>query len=174
MGVNKVILLLATVFLLFISACSNMESIPMEVRERMMDQAMEKDPPIDMTAGQQAVEENVAMAMSDGKTLKSGSFEGKAHPTMGTAKIIKKDGQKVLVISDDFKSDRGPRLKVILSSNPNPTNSKEVHEGDYIDVGKLKSTKGTQTYHIEKDGDYNSVIIYCQPFKVIFGIAQLQ
>jgi hypothetical protein len=49
--------------------------------------------------------------------------------------------------------------------------------GESIDLGKLKGNLGDQNYEIPLDvnpADYQSVVIYCQPFHVVFSVAQLQ
>jgi hypothetical protein len=49
--------------------------------------------------------------------------------------------------------------------------------GDYLDLGSLKGNVGDQNYALPADFDptlYKSVVIYCQPFRVIFATATLQ
>ena len=49
--------------------------------------------------------------------------------------------------------------------------------GEYIELAKLKGNKGTQNYEIPDGVDaseYNSVVIYCKPFHVVFNTANLQ
>lgn len=46
--------------------------------------------------------------------------------------------------------------------------------GVYVDLGKLKGNVGNQNYAIPADVDlsqYRGVMIYCQPFHVLFSIA---
>lgn len=48
---------------------------------------------------------------------------------------------------------------------------------DYIDLGELKATKGNINYEIPEDIDfekYDKVLIWCVPFKVLFGYAELK
>ena len=128
-----------------------------------------------MTDTERAAEKENMEAMSDGNLEKSGSFERRAHPTFGSIQIIEKDGHALVILSDDFKSDSGPELHIILTEHPNPKSSKDVHTGEYVDLGILKSTKGTQTYEIPADkiGKFKSAVVYCKPFRVIFGAATL-
>ena len=70
----------------------------------------------------------------------------------------------------------GPDLHVYLVAHPNPTERSHVSEGEYLDLGQLKGNKGNQNYDIPAGTDltkYGSVVIYCQPFKVIFSVASL-
>ena len=46
----------------------------------------------------------------------------------------------------------------------------------YLDLGKLKGNRGNQNYPIPADVDisiFNSVVIYCKPFAVVFSVATL-
>ena len=48
--------------------------------------------------------------------------------------------------------------------------------GNYIDVGALKGNIGNQNYEIADGTDiaaFNSVVIYCVPFHVVFSTATL-
>lgn len=48
--------------------------------------------------------------------------------------------------------------------------------GDYLNLGDLQSTSGNQTYAVPKGTDvsqFNSVVIYCEAFSVIFSSAPL-
>lgn len=48
--------------------------------------------------------------------------------------------------------------------------------GQFLDLGELKGNVGSQNYEIPAGTDlsiYNSVVIYCQPFHVVFATATL-
>ncbi|MEM7336152.1 MAG: DM13 domain-containing protein, partial [Chloroflexota bacterium] len=58
---------------------------------------------------------------------------------------------------------------------PNPLTRDEVGT-DYIDLGSLKGNMGNQNYEIPADVDlsqFQSIVIYCQPFHVVFSTATL-
>ncbi len=99
--------------------------------------------------------------------LKMGEFEGLAgHSAKGTAKILK-IGDSTLLRFEPFEVTNGPDLRVYL------TQDGDVKNG--IQLDKLKGSKGHQHYFLENI-DYNvydTVVIYCQPFGVYFGQAQL-
>ncbi|MEM7031214.1 MAG: DM13 domain-containing protein, partial [Chloroflexota bacterium] len=109
--------------------------------------------------------------------LKQGSFidADDFHKGSGAATVYQvPDGQDVLRF-EDFSVTNGPDLHVILSSNPNPTSSSDIGD-DYIDLGSLKGNMGNQNYEIPADIDlanYQSVVIYCMPFHVVFATATL-
>jgi hypothetical protein len=76
---------------------------------------------------------------------------------------------------EEFDVTNGPDLHVILSKNPAPTNRVEVGN-EYVDLGQLKGNQGNQNYVIPDYIDllqYQSVVIYCVPFHVVFAIATL-
>ncbi len=99
--------------------------------------------------------------------LKTGSFEGLAgHYADGTAKIIKV-GDLTYLRFENFEVTNGPDLRVYLTSEG------DVKNGLHLE--KLKGSKGDQNYLLENIDlqMYDTVIIYCQPFGVYFGEAQL-
>ncbi len=99
--------------------------------------------------------------------LKTGSFEGLAgHYADGTAKIIKV-GDLTYLRFENFEVTNGPDLRVYLTSEG------DVKNGLHLE--KLKGSKGDQNYLLENIDlqIYDTVIIYCQPFGVYFGEAQL-
>lgn len=101
-------------------------------------------------------------------------FVGVQHPTEGQVQLIEEDGAKYLELSQDFQSDRGPDLKVILHK-ASAVNQK-VEEGEYLNLGALKSFNGSQRYLIPADVDltqYQSVAIWCEKFNVTFGYATM-
>jgi hypothetical protein len=97
------------------------------------------------------------------------------HKGSGQATLYQlADGSHVLRF-EDFSATNGPDLHVILSSHPAPTSSEEVMQG-YLDLGSLKGNIGSQNYPIPAGTDvsqFKSVIIYCQPFHVVFATAAL-
>jgi hypothetical protein len=171
------------ILLLILTSCQQrntlseekIDSMTMEEKLAAIQDAVKENPPREITEEERSVEKEVMDFMGDGNVLKSGNFEGRAHPTSGLIKIIEKDGQTLVMLSDDFKSDAGPELHIILTEHENPRNSRELHAGEYADLGILKSTKGAQTYIVPKDKaeKFNTATVYCKPFKVIFGAAAL-
>ena len=133
----------------------------------------------------EAVMEAAAVVMSDKEMAEdmpaaewiiaaSGTFVGADdfHEGEGTAVIFQQGDQRVLRF-EDFRVTNGPDLHVILSKNPNPTDRDDIGD-DYIDLGSLKGNVGNQNYDIPADVDlsaYQSVVIYCVPFHVLFSSA---
>ncbi|MCK6616181.1 MAG: DM13 domain-containing protein [Cyclobacteriaceae bacterium] len=101
--------------------------------------------------------------------LKMGSFAGvSGHTVSGMAATYDDNGEKVLFL-DPFNSQNGPDLRVYLS--------KDVNAGSFINLGRLKSTNGAQSYSIPGNPDlseYPYVLIWCQQFSVGFGLAEIE
>jgi len=119
------------------------------------------------------VSENLSvatMSTSSNKTL-IGNFVGAGdgfHNAEGVAKIIQlADGTDILRL-ENFKATNGPDLYVYLSTDK--TNA------DIVNLGRLKGNIGNQNYLIPAGTDitkYNTTLIWCHAFSVIFGSAQL-
>lgn len=96
------------------------------------------------------------------------------HRGSGAATLYQlPDGNHILRF-EEFEVTNGPDLHVLLVSNPNPTSSDD--KGEYVDLGALKGNVGSQNYDIPAGTDlsqYQSVIIYCVPFRVVFAVATL-
>lgn len=104
-----------------------------------------------------------------------GAGEG-SYAGTGTAVLSSdENGNYQVVLSDDFSTNSGPDLFVILSPAANPTSGSAV--GDYLKLGELQSITGGQTYALPAGADpqaYQSVVIYCEDFSVVFSAAPLQ
>lgn len=84
------------------------------------------------------------------------------------------DGRRILRV-EEFNVTNGPDLHVILSSAAAPTSRDDIGD-DYIDLGELKGNMGNQNYDIPEGVDisaYQSVVIYCVPFHVVFSTAAI-
>jgi len=82
------------------------------------------------------------------------------------------DGQTEITFSNDFKTKGGPDLKVYLSPKLiDGLDGKTALDGA-VKIGVLKSNKGQQTYIVPADlnlSDYESVLIQCEAFSVLWG-----
>lgn len=107
---------------------------------------------------------------ADGKPM-TGTFEGAGdgiHNAEGVAKVITlQDGNKVLRL-ENLKATNGPDLYVYVATDKGAS--------DFIDLGRLKGNIGNQNYDIPQGTDltkYNTVLIWCKQFSVLFGSAKL-
>jgi hypothetical protein len=116
-----------------------------------------------------------AMPANEWVVVASGTFVGADdfHEGAGTAVIFQQGDQRVLRF-EAFRVTNGPDLHVILSKNGDPVSS--GIGDDYLDLGQLKGNMGNQNYELPSDSDlseYQSVVIYCVPFHVLFSAASL-
>jgi len=93
--------------------------------------------------------------------MKSGNLSGTdaEHPASGTVKI---EGNKVLL--EDVNITEAPDGRVILT--------KDLDQASGISLGKLQGFTGSHGYTIPEGmqtDDFNSVIIWCDQFKVPIG-----
>ncbi len=103
---------------------------------------------------------------------RSGTFMGSGpYDVNGTVTINQDtDDSLVLEFGEDFSASSGPGLGVYLST------TNVVNSGS-LDLGRLQSNSGAQTYNIPggvKINTYDWVIIHCVPFNVRFGSASLR
>ncbi|WP_420640786.1 DM13 domain-containing protein [Candidatus Leptofilum sp.] len=140
------------------------------------DRAMVEDQVMEAAAAVMADKEmDDAMPAAEWTVAASGTFLGADafHEGEGTAVIFQQGEQRVLRL-EDFRVTNGPDLHVILSKSTDPLGS-GIGE-DYLDLGQLKGNVGNQNYELPADLDlseYQSVVIYCMPFHVLFSAASL-
>ena len=109
------------------------------------------------------------------QVIASGSFIDidPVHGAVGTATIYQlPEGGHVLRF-EDFRSKNGPDLHVYLSTEV-PASTFAGLGADEVHLGALKGNVGNQNYEIPADVDlskYQSVVIYCRPFHVVFSSA---
>ncbi len=136
------------------------EKMPEKVKEMVMEESAKL--PKSVSEGMEMMGEEQSTVL-----VKSGDFEGLAgHHAEGLAKIIQVNDMTFLRF-EDFQVTNGPDLRVYITPDG------DVKKGIHLE--KLKGSKGSQNYEligidIEQ---YNTVVIYCQPFGVYFGQAEL-
>ena len=85
--------------------------------------------------------------------------------------------EKAVFLEPDFEVGPGPKYHVYLVPKANIRNESGVKGTMFIDLGRLRSFKGSQRYPIP-DGvnlkDYPSVIIWCERFGVLISPADLK
>jgi hypothetical protein len=109
--------------------------------------------------------------------LVQGSFYNVAHEGEGTATIYQlADGSRLLRF-ENFSVLNGPELHVYLAPQDPVADTVGVELAGAIDLGDLKGNIGDQNYEIDAGIDlslFESVVIWCQPFRVPFSAASLQ
>lgn len=99
--------------------------------------------------------------------VSSGDFVPRAHAVEGNALLIK-EGDQDIVRFENFLTDNGPRLHIYLSA--------DLGADDFIDLGKIRATKGNVNYTVPANTDlkkYHYVLVWCKPFGVLFSYAEL-
>ncbi len=111
--------------------------------------------------------------------LAQGSFVNidRIHWAQGNAVIYDLGEGNHLLRLENFRAANGPDLRVMLSASPAPRSPATLNEGGLaLDLGRLKGNVGNQNYEIPAGLDpglYNSVVIYCRRFNVVFSTATL-
>jgi len=142
------------------------EPIVEKMSEEVKDMIMEKAAPMIIPVSE-TMDEMVKDPEPSVEILKSGTFEGLAgHDAEGIAKIIQANDMNFLRF-ENFQVTNGPDLRVYITSDGDVKNG--------IQLDKLKGSKGDQNYSLDgiDVSVYDTVVIYCQPFGVYFGQAEL-
>ncbi|MEB3356249.1 MAG: DM13 domain-containing protein [Synechococcales bacterium] len=178
---NRLLLGSLSAVVLFLGACGGGGTVsedaaapPAETQTEVAESTPETTAP--ETPATEASGSEVAAA-----AISMGSFVSGEHPTQGTASVIEENGQRFVELGEDFNTDEGPDLYVILHRSNDVIGTTEapahsIQEGDYVTLAPLESVSGTQRYEIPADvniADYQSVAIWCQQFNATFGAAAL-
>ena len=108
---------------------------------------------------------------STGLTIPMGNFVGVGdgiHDAQGDVLIIESDDGSRFLRFEDFKATNGPDLFVYLATDETAN--------DFVSLGELKGNIGNQNYMIPPGADlsnYDTVLIWCKQFSVLFGSAEL-
>ena len=70
-------------------------------------------------------------------------------------------------------------MHVVLARSDDQSLTQEIVKGqfDSVEVGSLKGNQGDQNYDLAATVDvqkYNAVVIYCERFHAVFGLARLE
>ncbi len=94
----------------------------------------------------------------------------------GGYQIVETPGGTVLRLTDGFKTDSGPDLKVVLSPIAHDrVKGRTALEGSLV-LGLLESNRGASEYRIPEGTDlsnYRSVLIHCEAYTKLWGAAPL-
>ena len=108
--------------------------------------------------------------------LAAGSLRPIAHDGSGSVRVLRLDPYEDQIVRfENLDVLNGPDLHVYLSAKENVESLADI--GDFIDLGKLRGNQGNQNYVVPLNVDatkFKSVVIFCQPFKVVFASANLE
>lgn len=91
-----------------------------------------------------------------------------AHPAEGTVRIID-TVEGTFIRYENFETINGPDLHVYLV--------KDLDVKEFVDLGPIRGTSGNINYAVPEGvdiSDYNYVIHWCVPFKVLFNYAEIK
>jgi len=116
---------------------------------------------------------------TDAEPLYTARLQGKAHQTSGRATVYKTRAGKYYLRLTDFATSNGPDVHVVLTQSNDDNLNQEIVKGqlDRVELGSLKGSQGDQNYDLTVPVDlhkYNAVVIYCERFHAIFGVARLE
>jgi hypothetical protein len=121
---------------------------------------------------QQQQQQQTQNTIITASTLRTGSFVGVGdgiHNAEGEAKVIPFQNENSNILRlENLRVTNGPDLYVYLATDKTAS--------DFVNVGKLKANNGNQNYDIPAGTDltnYDTVLIWCRPFSVLFGSAEL-
>lgn len=109
-------------------------------------------------------------------SLAAGAFMARSRYTVsGTATVYELEDTSRTLRLEDFASTNGPSLFVYLTAADADEPDGEL-DADHVDLGALRGNVGNQNYQVPADVDlevYDTVVIWCRPFSVAFGAADL-
>lgn len=113
------------------------------------------------------------------EALYTGKLEGSIHQSSGRATIYQTAGGRRYLRLSDFSTSNGPDVHVLLARAEDKALDDEIVKGslDSVELGTLKGNQGDQNYDLPVTADlnqYQAVVIYCERFHAIFGVAKLE
>src|SRR5918999_832057 len=115
------------------------------------------DESMDQTLVQQQQPQNItALTNTTPNILRTGSFVGAGDGIHNAERL------------ENLRVTNGPDLYVYLATDKSAS--------DFVSLGKLKANNGNQNYNIPSEIDltkYDTILIWCRPFSVLFGSAEL-
>ena len=118
-----------------------------------------------------SIDESMSQGSETNDSLLTGSFIGVGdgiHDAQGIAKVIPVESGGNVLRLEDLVVTNGPDLYVYLSTDKSAS--------DFVNLGRLKANIGNQNYPIPAGPDmtkYDTVLIWCKAFSVLFGSADL-
>ena len=115
---------------------------------------------------------DTAVAIAQGQFVDADAI----HKGSGSATLYRLPDGSHAVRFEEFRSTNGPALVVYLAKHDDPRSADDVTDNGFLNLGKLKGNVGNQNYLIPAGtpiDDFNSVVIWCELFDVLFSPAAL-
>jgi len=116
---------------------------------------------------------HLAQAAADAvQTIAAGAWVKSSYRIAGRWSIVARDGVRTIEFDDDFKTRRGPDLKVYLSKLTVEELTDSTVAANSVEIAALQSHRGAQVYEIPAAldlDDYRSVLIHCKRFAHLWG-----
>lgn len=122
---------------------------------------------------------DTSAAAVEGSVIARGEFVDKGgQHTSGSYTIERIGGDLQLILGDDFQTNEGPDLHVVLTPTmvADADNDNAIVEGAEI-VGALTLQAGKQVYDLRDDlrvDQFHSVVIHCIEYSHLYGAAPVQ
>lgn len=147
-------------------------AMPAEKQRAMMNEIMEAAAAAPDRAAAEDMPSSAPTVIASGEFVDADAI----HKGSGQAIVYGLGDGRHVVRFENFRTTNGPALVVYLSKHPAPARASDVTERGFISLGKLKGNIGNQNYTVPPGtdiGEYNSVVIWCELFDVLFSPAAL-
>ncbi len=108
--------------------------------------------------------------------IATGGWTNQEYKIEGEWTIYFENGKNYISLSDNFRTRRGPDLKLFLSPMaPEDLTGRNATRGSVL-VSALESSRGAQTFEIPEGTDlsqFASVVIHCERFSKLWGAGPL-
>lgn len=114
----------------------------------------------------------IAFASNASALNYKGKFKKKSYKISGAWALLEIEGHQVISFHDNFKTENGSDLKLVLSKKSIKRLDKNPEFKAPISLGLIKSTSGDQHYIVPKSvnlEDYKSVLIHSEANNVLWG-----
>jgi len=108
----------------------------------------------------------------EASVVDSGAWTKKQYKIKGDWELDVSGDQTIIRFNNNFKTKKGPDLKVFLSKKSVKDVTGRNATQDAVLVAVLKSNKGAQEYVLPANidiNDYESLLIHCEAFSVLWG-----
>ena len=108
---------------------------------------------------------------------KGNAWSKKNYNVTGTWSIEKDGESNYLVLGSDFKTSKGPDLKLFVSKKAAQSIGKnEAVEKNSVFIADLKSNKGAQRYLLPSNvtiSDFKSIVVHCEKYTKVWAASSI-